>query len=140
MLRVLFFSVFFLSALWAPSAAQEVSVNGIGLEGVYTTLNITVDMLEVPRTDEPGVRLRAGHQHYQLALLSRGPVPMFDAEFSLAAPRPMHFSIVTEDGREFQRCLVRGLSSSGSEAHRQFVYSFACEEVSRPPMPCTACK
>jgi len=140
MLGVLCFLVFFVSALFTRVEAQDILVNGIGLTGTHSNLNITIDLIEFRQGDDSVVRLTTGRKHYGLSLLSRAPIPMFDAELPLSNAHPNQFTVAVEDAREFRRCLVKGLSSSGSDSSYRLAYSLACEDVSPPPEPCSPCK
>jgi hypothetical protein len=137
-LGIVFF--FLWSALVTCVEAQEVTVNGISLENVHSALKITIDIIEFRQGDEPVVHLTTGRRHYELSLLSPGPIPLFDAELPLSRPFPTLFTVAVEDGREFRGCLIKGLSSSASaEASGAHVYTFACEDVGEPPVPCAMC-
>ena len=65
---------------------------------------------------------------------------MFDVEFPPAHAAPHHFDVKTEDGREFSRCLVTGLKSSGADPSHHLVYALTCEDVSPPPSMCATCR
>jgi hypothetical protein len=135
MVGSLFFLLFFLLACWTRVEAQEVIVNGISLQNVYSNLQITIDIIEFRQDEELVVHLTTGKKHYELALISPAPIPVFDAELPLASPHPSQFTVTVEDTREFRGCLVKGLSSSGVPSSRQFSYSLACEDLSRLSLP-----
>jgi hypothetical protein len=115
--------------------AQEVIVNGIRLPHVYSNLKIAIDIIEFRQDAEPVVHLTTGKKHYELALVSPAPIPVFDAELPLATDPPSPFTVTVEDTREFRGCLVKGLSSCGEPASRQFSYALACEDLSRLALP-----
>jgi hypothetical protein len=127
--------LFFLLAFWTRVEAQEIIVNGVILQKVHADLKITIDIIEFRQDDEPIVRLTTGKKHYELALISPTPIPVFDAELPLASPYPSQFTVSVEDAREFRGCLVKGLSSSGEPSSRQFSYALACEDLSRLSFP-----
>jgi hypothetical protein len=127
--------LFFLLACWTRAEAQEVIVNGISLPNVYSNLQITIDIIEFRQDEEPVVHLTTGKKHYELTLVSPMPIPVFDAELPLASSPPSPFTVTVEDTREFRGCLVKGLSSSGAPASRQFSYALACEDLSRLSLP-----
>ena len=119
-------------AFCAQVNAQEVTVNGIELPNVQANPNITIDVLEFREGPDPVVHLTAGKKHYGVSILSPTPIRMFDGEFPLTHTTPHHFDVKIEDGREFRRCLVTGLKSSGADPSRHLVYALTCEDVSHP--------
>jgi hypothetical protein len=135
MVRSLVFLLLVLLAFWTRVEAQDVIVNGISLPKVHSDLKITIDIIEFRQDEEPVVRLTTGKKHYELALISSTPIPVFDAELPLASPHPSQFTVTVEDTREFRGCLVKGLSSSGVPSSRQFSYALACEDLSRLSLP-----
>jgi hypothetical protein len=135
MVRSLVFLLLVLLTCWTHVEAQEVIVNGVGLQHVYSNLKITIDIIEFRQDEEPIVHLTTGKKHYELALVSPAPIPVFDAELPLASPQPSQFTVTVEDTREFQGCLVKGLSSFGEPSRRQFSYALACEDLSRLSLP-----
>ena len=118
MRRWLLCAVLLLSVLGTRGEAQEILVNDIVLQNVYSKLNITIDMTELPQGADPVVRLVPGRKHYALWLFSPLPIAMFDAELPSSVASPRQFTIAIEDGRQFQGCLVKGLASSGSSSSR----------------------
>jgi hypothetical protein len=118
----------------AHARAQGVTVNGIELPEAQANLNITIDVIEVREGSDPVLRLAAGKKRYKVSLLSPTPIRMFDVEFPLAQSNQRHFDVKIEDGREFVRCLVTGLKSSGADPDRPLVYALTCEDVSPPPL------
>ena len=133
--------VLMLSVVFCPHVgAQEVTVNGIVLQDAQTNLNITIDVIEFREGSDPVVHLTTGKKHYGVSIVSPTPIRMFDVEFPLAHATPQHFSVKIEDGREFSRCLVTGLKSSGADPSHHLIYALACEDVSQPPSICATCR
>jgi hypothetical protein len=97
-------------------------------------------VIEFRQDNDALVHLTAGKKHYGLSIISPRPIPTFDAELPASNPRPHSFTVIIEDGREFSRCLVTGLKSSGSDPSHNLSYVLACEDVNTPPMPCSSCK
>jgi len=136
----LFLAAWFSLVLFAPAEAQEIKVNGIRIDGARSNLNITIDVIEFRQGDDPIAHLTTGKKHYGLSVISSRPVPMFDAELLTSNSEPHQFTVVVEDGREFNRCLVAGLKSAGSDPSHNLAYLLACESVSMPPLPCSSCQ
>jgi len=133
----LFLCVFF--SCLASVEGQEIKVDGSVIDHARSNLNIVIDVIEFRQGDDGLVHLTAGKKHYGLAIVSPRPLPMFDAELPAANPQPHSFTVIIEDGREFSRCLVTGLKSSGADPTHNLSYSLACENVSTPPLPCFSC-
>lgn len=136
MRRVLFLCLCLLLSCYSLVAAEDVVVNGITLTNAHADINITIDVIEFRQGADPVVHLTTGRKHYGLSLTSPVPVPMFEAELPFSNSTPNQFSVSVEDGREFSRCLVTGLVSSGSATDRRLVYMLRCEDVSLPPATC----
>ena len=117
-------------------AAEEVVVNGITLTNTHADINMTIDVIEFRQGNAPVAHLTTGRKHYGFSLISFVPVPMFEAELPLSSATTSQFSVSVEDGREFSRCLVTGLVSSGSGTDRRLIYTLRCEDVSLPPATC----
>lgn len=133
------FCLVLLLTLCSRVEAQEVTINGLHAEGVQSNLAITTDIIEYRQGDDPAVHITTGKKHYGLSLVSPMPIPMFDTQFPVSSAELLRFTIQVEDGRKFSRCVVTGLKSSGTDPSHQLTYSFVCEDVSTPPMPCTNC-
>lgn len=105
------------------------SLNGVNVRGVHATLDIKVDVAEFREGGTPGVRLIVGVKHYALALHTGRPIAQLDAELPVAAPGT-RFTVLLEDGRQFVRCVLAGLTTEHAE--RVYVYALQCEDVTVP--------
>src|SRR5262245_51530686 len=103
--------------------AQVVVVNGIELPDAQTNLSLTIEVLEVREGTGPDLHLTTGKKHYGVSIVSSTPIRMFDVEFPLEHATPHHFRVKVEDEREFNRCLVTGVKSSGTDPSHHLVYA-----------------
>ena len=131
----------FVAAAASPVAAHgSVSVNGTPIPETTPVMDATIEVTEFRDGTDPSiVKLAPGPKRYNVCVVSRNPIGVFDAELPLA-DQPDRFTVRVEDGREFGRCLLTDFHAGTKVAeHRRdarsvriYKYCLRCEGVSTP--------
>jgi imidazole glycerol phosphate synthase subunit HisF len=111
--------------------ADDVSINGVAVPKATSTMDGTQDVSEFRAGGDPTILLFPGAKRYGVCLVAAAPVAVLDAELPLS-DSPDRFTVKTEDGREFSRCLLASLKTDGSGNKRRLTYCLRCENVTAP--------
>jgi hypothetical protein len=117
-----------LIAFTTVASAGDVEVNGVAISKAATTMEATQDIVEFRDGGDPVIRLIPASKRFAVCVVTQARMPVFDAELPVA-DTPDRFTIKTEDGREFARCLLAGLKVDSPADKRRYSYCLRCEDV-----------
>lgn len=116
----------------AAPAAGSVRVDGNLVPGAWSTIDNTIELIEIRDGTGGSVpRLAYGIKRFGVCVVAPGPVPAFDALFRTSASAP-RFRVAVEDGSVFVNCLLTGQKAEGKGRERRFSYCHRCEGLTAP--------